>query len=432
MQTCPSCDNVLSERAIFCASCAKQARCKKCHDVLEPNARACVSCGTRVEGNGSTEGHSVNSSSANMNTFMLRETTRSRTIEVSFSDTAIVNLGDILGYVGNDRMVKRAPFTQSNAQQENSQLLLTGITEAITSTPDEPNEATEHTETQSTPPTETETDRDRLRQVFFHDGERLVLDNLHLKATSQLDAARRLVYLFLYAHELESRQQISRENINDVLRDVGLYEPNIVNWISTSSDLRKSSEDGQPMFRLRMTGRDEAKKILEQILNPNIPNEWVLSDRSRTRNKGASDPTPSDKAKPNSHRGRKKSAEPVAWADKWASLNLGIDGHSIVERASGLNKGLFGLWAIRKATGDTVKVVSKQNLASFLHRAFVVKVAPSTLSGALESKSAKGKVLRVKGGYEITPTGIADAQSLAGSITGETVATSKVSTKKKR
>jgi len=274
------------------------------------------------------------------------------------------------------------------------------------------------------------TDRDKLRQVFFHDEERLVLDNLHLKATGQLDAARRLVYLFLYAHELEGNQQVSRDDINVVLKDVGLYDPNIANWISTSSDLRDSTEGDRTMFRLRGTGRDEAKKILEQVLNPEIKDEWVISDRARTRSKSSSDSGSADKA--GTRKGRKASTEPDAWADKWSSLNLGVDGHSIVDSASGLNKGIFGLWAIRKATADTVRVVSETQLVSFLHKAFVVKASPSTLRDALASKLAKGKVLRVKGGYEITPSGIADAQALAGLSKDEASTSSKSSAKSKK
>lgn len=411
MQSCPFCGGVVAERGLFCGSCAKQVRCKECRDILEANARACISCGTLIGEGGVTGGTS--SPSLTMNTLTVRETTRSRTVEVSFSDTAVVNLGDILGYVGNKGIAKRPPFTHASSPTDISRLLPPRADGLDSGEGDESDETVKQSAAQPGSTTASETDRDRLRQVFFHDGERLVLDNLHLKATAQLDAARRLVYLFLYAHELEGRQEVAREQINVVLKDVGLYEPNIVNWISTSSDLRESTESEQPMFRLRMTGREEAKKILEQVLNPNIPDEWVLSDRSRARGKGSSETAGGDKAKAAGRSGRKKSLEPELWAQKWTDLNFGVDGHSIVDAATGLNKGLFGLWAIRKATGDSVKVVSKTKLGSFLHKAFVVKVAPSTLRTALESKNAKGKVIRVKGGYEITPTGMSEAQSLA-------------------
>jgi hypothetical protein len=421
MQTCPSCGNELSERAVFCGSCTKQARCRACRDILELNAKACVSCGTVVGEGQRTNGSSTVQPTLHMNTFLLKETTNSRTVEVSFSDAAVVNLGDVLGYVGSTRIGKRRPLTRTD-ELNDSQLLLPGTAEI--GNEGDLSEADKSVAT-AKPGSQTaaELDKERLREIFAQDAERLVLDNLRLKATSQLDASRRLVYLFLYAHEVEGHQQVSREAINTVLKDVGLYEPNIVSWISTSSDLRESAEDGQPMFRLRKTGRDEAKRVLGEVHNPEVVDAWTLSDRSRARGKSTNDAGSSEKA--GATRGRKKSAKPDDWATKWASLSAGIDGHSIVDGANGLNKGLFGLWAIRRATEDNAKVVSKSHLASFIHKAFVVKVAPSTLQTALESKNAKGKVIRVKGGYEITPTGMNDAAALSGATKSQAAAAGK-------
>lgn len=429
MQTCPSCGNALPERGFFCAACAAQARCKECGELLEPKAIACVICGTRVgQGSSSTGANASNSPALLNNTLSLKETRSSRSVDVSFTNESISNISEALGHILMDRLGSQAPTTH---RAKPVSRMLPGMAQNGEQGKEDFIDAEVEHGPQLSGNAEAGPYRDRLRQVFSHDGERLVLDNLHLKATAQLDAARRLVYLFLYAHELEGRQQVPRDDINDVLKDVGLYDPNIVNWISTSSDLRESTEGEQPMFRLRGTGRDEAKKILEQVLNPEIKDEWVISDRARTRSKSSSDSGSADKSRSGARKGRRASTEPDTWTDKWTSLDLGVDGHSIVETASGLNKGIFGLWAIRKATADTVKVVSETQLVSFLHKAFVVKVSPSTLRDALVSKQAKGKVLRVKGGYEITPTGMAEAQALAGLTKGATSTSSKSSAKKK-
>ncbi len=404
MQNCQSCSNQVSERAVFCGSCSKQVRCKACNDFLEFNAQACVSCGTLIgQGDPTIRQHVP----VTMNTFLLNENQKNRSVELCFSDTAVVNLGDILTYIGANRIGKRGPAPQS-ARTADSQLLLpTGL-----------GESEEHQSTPEAEPIPHATiklaggDKESLREVFAQDGERLVLDNLKLKATSQLDAARRIVYLFLYAHELEGHQQVSREAINAALKDVALYDPNIANWISTSSDLRESIEDGQPLFRLRKTGRDEARKILAEVLNPEVSDAWSLVDRSRSRGKGSGEPGSVEKHR--TSRGTKKATEVDDWATKWTSSSSGIDGHSIVEAAASLTKAVFGLWAIRRATDDKVTIVSKRRLSAFIHKAFVVKVAPSTLQHALESKTAKGKVIRVRGGYEITPTGMKEAAALAG------------------
>jgi hypothetical protein len=367
-----------------------------------------------------------------VNKFFLKESLKERTVEVSFSDTAIFNLGDILGYVGNNRILKKTPLARPQTQQENKQLLLPGTIENDIEEEQKTGKDDSNESIGLHPPitTETEADRDKLRQVFFHEDERLVLDNLRLKATRQLDASKRLVYLFLYAHELEGRKQVSRGDINDVLKDVGLYEPHIITWISTSSDLRESNENGQSVFRLRSTGRDEAKRILEQVFNSSVPDEWPLTDRARTRSKSGSESSSSESTKSSGGKGRKKSPEPDIWAGKWKSLNLGIDGHSIVDGASNLNKGILGLWAIRKASGTEVQIVSKGNLAQFIYKAFVVKAAQSTLGSALESKNAKSKVIRVAGGYQITPTGMVEAEAMAG-LTQIKESPSKGSAKKK-
>lgn len=422
MSTCPSCSGPLSERAIFCGSCSQQARCKACHELLEAKAKACVICGVLVgEGNGvlHLQPHQT------FNTFLLKETTNSRTVELNFSDTAIVNLGDVLGYVANGRLGRRKSATP--AEDSGSQLLLPG-TSTDSDSAVETNASVINGPPQAPSTPETSPQHHQIREVFARDGERLILDNLCLKATGQLDAGRRLVYLFLYGHELEGRQQVSRDAINEVFKDVGLYAPNISNWISTSPDLRESSEDGQSMFRLRKTGRDAARRVLAEVIDDNIPDSWQLSDRSRTRAKASSDGTSNEKASGSS--GRKKSEEPNDWASKWTALQLGVDGHSIVEAASGVNRGLFGLWAIRRATNDAVKIVSVMKLAAFLYKAFVVKAAPSTLRDALESKNGKGKVLRVAGGYEITPTGITEMTALAGLGQTRAAAANKGSEKK--
>ena len=268
-------------------------------------------------------------------------------------------------------------------------------------------------------------DRAHLRQIFFHEGENLVLDDLRLKASSQVDAARRLVFLLLYAHELEGRRQIPRDDINAALKDVGLFDPNIINWISTTADLREEnikdvSGTGRSVIRLRRTGREEAQRILHQMLDPNVPNAWPLSDRTRARGgkAAAPDSSGSEKATKSQGRGGGRKANPAVdtWVTKWNSLGLHVDGHSICNdsKVPLANKGILGLWAIRRATDDTVTVVSGSDLMSFINKAFVVQIDRRNITRALESKDGKGKVIRRQTGYELNPTGIQDAQTIAG------------------
>ena len=110
-----------------------------------------------------------------------------------------------------------------------------------------------------------------------------------LKATSHLDAARRLTYLALYAHELEDREQIPRNDLNAVLKEAGLFDSNSSKWVSQSSDLFLDGES----VGLKVPGRERARGILNEVLNPDVPNTWVLGSGS-TRRRGKSDATESD------------------------------------------------------------------------------------------------------------------------------------------
>jgi hypothetical protein len=90
-----------------------------------------------------------------------------------------------------------------------------------------------------------------------------------------------------------------------------------------------------------------------------------------------------------------------------------------MEGKANWEKGLLGLWSIRRATQDAVKDVSRVHLAAFLWAAFEIKINDRTLSGALESDAAKGKVEKVAGTkYQALPPGMAHMEKLLGLIDG--------------
>ena len=101
MTSCPypSCGSNLPERAIFCPTCAKQARCIVCRDLLEPNAWACVMCGALV-GDGTVADKPANAdepASAAINTFEFEETEKRRAMKARVTDTAMANLSGTIG-----------------------------------------------------------------------------------------------------------------------------------------------------------------------------------------------------------------------------------------------------------------------------------------------------------------------------------------------
>jgi hypothetical protein len=105
--------------------------------------------------------------------------------------------------------------------------------------------------------------------------------------------------------------------------------------------------------------------------------------------------------------------KPKEWAQKWKTAHASIDAHSLLGNRSNTDKGIFALWAISKVAGDEGKIVSYGLLARFLLEAFVFKVADRSLARALQTGAAKGKVLKVEGGFQLQPPGTKWAQDLA-------------------
>ncbi len=114
-----------------------------------------------------------------------------------------------------------------------------------------------------------------------------------------------------------------------------------------------------------------------------------------------------------SKRGRKPSTKPKEWAQQWKVAHASTDAYSLLEKRSNTDKGIFALWAISKVAGDEGKVVSDGLLSKFLLEAFVFKVAQRSLAHSLQTAPAKGKVLKVEGGFQLQPPGTKWAQDLA-------------------
>jgi hypothetical protein len=410
MLACAYCESSLPERAVFCPSCAKQARCKECRDLLEPNAKACVDCGTIV-GEGTLKASFSNSPAPSKNTLILRETKgkASRELEVGFSDNSVESISEGLIHILVDRLGESSiPRRGTNG----SPLRLTS--EAVPESKDyiDAEAAEVVVNGTATLNQEAKTDKEKLHQVFYYNGDILKLDNYNLKADGQLDAAKRLVYLFLYAHELEGRKTVSRELINAALKDVGLFDANASNWISTTLDLAKEGDEDANTFRLRANGREAAQKALADIFNPEKVNKIDLSKITPRKKAKSGNADSSDKdSQTGTNQTSKKSSEVDSWVTKWTNLKLEVDAYTAIGSASPENKGIIALWAIRKATSDEVKVVNGNKIVAFISKAFHKNPDRSNLVRALEER-AVGKVRRTPDGYELTDEGMKHAEEI--------------------
>lgn len=85
--------------------------------------------------------------------------------------------------------------------------------------------------------------------------------------------------LFLHAHELAGRETVLRTDLNEVLSDAKVYDGNARKWIANTNLLLRDSNS----IGLSLPGRERAREVLQQILDPNIETKWTLGSKSRAR-----------------------------------------------------------------------------------------------------------------------------------------------------
>lgn len=396
------CGSALPERAIFCSACAKQARCKACRDWLEANARACVNCGTLVGEAISGHGDEWLTPSAAINTLNFQEDKAGRTVNFRFTDAAMASIGDTLLYALDQRLTRgEARHVQRRAPHTSEIPLLPSA--AVS---DKGGNATQSGEArQEANAVPDSGDLTQLREVFHHEGATLHLYEPRLKADSKLDYARRLSLLFIYAHEREGRPQVQRADLIVILEKV--YDNNTKTFLRTHPGFEREADT----FRLNNQGKDEAKAALMRIYNSSVEGPGWMPGATSVKDKG--DESKSSAKSAGGKRGRKPSTKPKEWAEKWNAAQPSIDGHSLLEMRVITEKGIFALWAVSTVRSDGEKIVSVRLLSRFLLEAFIFKIEERALARALQSAVAKGKVLKMAGGFQLQPPGAKWAQELS-------------------
>ncbi len=292
----------------------------------------------------------------------------------------------------------------------------------------EPSEETEAAE-YSPPVVELGTNREKLRRIFDYAAEQLRLIQTRLKAKGKVDYATRLVYLFLYAHAEEGRTRVRRTDLNEMLISAGLYDGNIRKWIANSPDLMRDGEG----LELNIPGREQARRILDEVLDPDRPDGWTIGSSPqmrRTKSGSKRDETTDGSPKGGRRKGSStagRSTPVKEWVAAWKSRKRQIDGHSLLRDRSLADKGIFALWAIRDTMGESAKLVSPCRLSNFLYEAFEIKADDRALGRALAAEASSSKrVLKIDDQgvkYQINPSGIKYAEEMAGvHVVGESVA----------
>jgi len=396
-QNCPSCSASLVERGFFCASCAAQVRCKECREPLEKGARACVMCGTPI-GTGAASPR-ANGNSSPMNTLDLQEDTRSRSLRISFTDSAIGSIGETVNQLVSDKLAKHGPRS------------LKVVGDPVPAVPQLPAAASAATGqvidaphvVDRKPFAQPNGDGERIRNIFEPDGEDFKLEENRLKADSRLDYARRLTYLFIYAHELAGRKPIRFDLVKKLLETSKVWDNNTGHLLRHKMAVEIEGDT----IRLKKEGREKAVLALDEILDPAHPDAgWTPESQSRTTRSGGD----AKEAKPTGKVGRKRSNQAEEWAAKWEKHSENVDGHFILKDKTILDKAILALWAIHKVGG---KVASALYIQRFIAAAFSFNENLRSVRVAFDRENAREFIIPGDGGYKLTPSGTKRAEQMA-------------------
>ncbi|MDZ7957108.1 MAG: hypothetical protein RMY34_04240 [Aulosira sp. DedQUE10] len=255
-------------------------------------------------------------------------------------------------------------------------------------------------------------DADKLKQIFRYNGEQLQLMETRLKAANRLDAARRLTYLvLLYSLDVDGREEIPRNELNDILKRVGLYDTNASTWIGKSPELIVERD----MVGLRLSGQEQARKVLTEVLDDKIKGKWNLATGATSRSSKSSAKSEEDSensTKNGKHKNNGFSKEVEPWVASWKLFASNIDFHAAIKDCTVIQKGLFGLWAIGKVTSNPEIVVSSYKLKQFLYLGLGIKVGERNLERRLQATSGQGSLIKVQGGFQLLPPGLAEVERL--------------------
>jgi hypothetical protein len=250
----------------------------KCRELLEPVAIACVEFGARIGQSAEAANESALQTASpvtlqpNRNTLSYRDDRNSRHFEASLTDSAMHGLGDVFG-----ELFARAGTARVVPQKGGHTLIKDlVIDDAKQLPPAAPINGEQQAVSMATSTPELTRDKDRVLKVFAVNGETLELIDNRLKATTAADYYKRLTYLFLYGHELHCRTSAPKAELVTVLKAAKVYDPNCRTWLKQKKGF---NVDGEDRLKLIAGSREQAKKTLDEALDPNVSDEWNPDNR---------------------------------------------------------------------------------------------------------------------------------------------------------
>ncbi len=383
--------------------------CRSCGYGVRETDRFCPSCGSQLLLADQQEAVTPRAP-GQMNTLDYRETAKSRTLSLRFTDMAMERVGSsvtaMLGTV--------VPLHDSRSPDRPPTGVIDGISAVRTAQASTPNTA-------SIQALEAETDEERLRRVFRFEDDGVRLDETDFKAVSKKDAVKRITYTFLLAQEVTGVGAVPRKDVNAVLTEASLLDSNARAWLNNEPNLERDAT--AKTLRLKAPSRREARVFLSDVLDPTVEGVFQPGQQPRKRtarhtrsaDHGQGDGTAHTVAGSKAGAASRNVAD---WLPKWEvrQRELGLDKasiHRVLAGASLADRAIVVLWAIREAVGDEGKEVGCRDLSQFSWEAFETKIDPRNAQKALQGKAASGKVEKVHGtAFQLLPPGKDRAESL--------------------
>jgi hypothetical protein len=265
MLNCIYCASNNDDDSFFCYLCAKQIKCRHCENKLKLDAKACTNCGKLLSENLDIkiENDNLNHPSS-LNTVELHETEKSRTIKATFTNEVGNNISNVIGQFLTTKYGEKPNLYQINNLKE------------ISPPPPLDNLNIEREQIINNQKIifnnfPVNDNLNRINDVLrFSDNECHLIEN-RLQATSKIDYAKRLTYLFLLAKELNGTTKVSKAELYLILKKENVYDNHFRKWFTKNPEFIIEDKT----VELRKQGREQAFKYLEELEAKSNENEWL-------------------------------------------------------------------------------------------------------------------------------------------------------------
>ena len=316
MNQCPNCNSEVKEEYKFCPYCSKPLKCPNCGEDIGSGFAVCAYCGTNLlpkENNNVLNEYSFLEEREGAN--------YKRSVKLKATNDAVEKLGGLI--ISNSQPILGAlprknpsPITETIPQGEN--LLLPPSTDDKEETPIQ-------SIIDNIDPYEKIKD-----YIFPLDGKlQVILDDF--RGNSNADNQRRYILLFVGGFQYHFQNQVPiRSQLIERSKSLEIWNTNFSKEITNlGKTYLIESDDG---LRLSPKGKQEAGKIIDEIVNPNEESSNTNSPKGRKANR--------TKTKS----GTEKEQKTNEWINSMGELrNFDV---RILQKSINRQKLQFGLWIL--------------------------------------------------------------------------------------